>query len=796
MRRSTEILMKSSNNKKSLEKRNTLNPQLNKKQKAILEPSSVRSSKYINFKDEAETKQESNHQTKSKRKSQISKLNKNESQSYKTSTLYSNNSSKTKQKTSKENNYTLNTNENLKSQQNYQNIKNLKDDLTAAGESETKIYNHESEKIVYPNSAHASKHRSSAPKTQKARSSVKNRSKSEFDISVGNKNVNISEKEKAVKRVEFDKNSNYNISRSNNFNKNDLKNLEKIIEINNSNSNLNFNLNNSHLNKSEVLNEDNANESKNKHHQANFKSKDIKESNFDYLQDPNFIYNTNSNKNKDNSASNQFIKHQRINSVSGSIAGTNNLKNSRVITNSRMNTSNTEKKAEIKAKKMSLISPESLKTDFINYENESRRKSALYSKRNSEAVQLDNYNNKSNRSSIVSTSNSKSRSKVNFNNLKNAFNSNQSGVVNLNTNNTNKDTKENLAAEEKLIRNDNFYNNHRESNHSRFNSHTNNYYENLNFNYKNEFDVELKEKINHIQAERTTQNRNYSQQDNYKRKINNKDDCLVMVPSARESAKEEANVFTTNNKDEIIQGKIFQNAYLDEKFLGRNFNDNENTELSSNFYTKAKEIKPSSTDKFRDLSPIRESEYSHDIYKKKDPNVEIKIDNIDLKNNNNESKSKNNLHNENISKATYRSNTAIKQNIPITSRDTADNNKRPEFPESKNRINNALSNFNNLYEFKNNIKTNFIYDEVHEKILPITNFEGESYPENLYREDKVFLRDNEMIYNRRSVNSNMKIEDCDSNRNNNNYKSNEFSQSATRKGNQLPAKTSELVYLN
>ena len=50
----------------------------------------------------------------------------------------------------------------------------------------------------------------------------------------------------------FDKNTNYNIS-GNNFNKTDLKNLEKIIEINNSNSNININLNlnNSNFNKSE-----------------------------------------------------------------------------------------------------------------------------------------------------------------------------------------------------------------------------------------------------------------------------------------------------------------------------------------------------------------------------------------------------------------------------------------------------------------------------------------------------------------------------------------------------------------
>lgn len=42
---------------------------------------------------------------------------------------------------------------------------------------------------------------------------------------------------------------------------------------------------------------------------------------------------------------------------------------------------------------------------------------------------------------------------------------------------------------------------------------------------------------------------------------------------------------------------------------------------------------------------------------------------------------------------------------------------------------------NNLYNFNNSNNNEFIYDEVNEKIFPLKNFEGESFPENLYREE-------------------------------------------------------------
>ena len=740
--------MKFSNNKRSLEKRNTYIPLLNKNNKGFFESNSLKSTNIISFRDQEEN-YESNL-SKTKRKSQLSKLN-NNFQAYKT-TLNSNNSTKNKRNISKENNNTLITNENIKSQQ----TQNLKDDLTAGG-SKTKIYNHESEKIVYPINA---KNRNSIQINSKSNLFMKSRSKSEFDIPFPDKIIKPNDKDERLYKAEFDKSPNYNRS-ENYFNKTDLKNLEKINEINNSNSKDNLNFNNSNLNKSEFLKEDNK-ENKLDNDFAKANSKNIntnKDTNFEYLRDPNFIYNSNNNKNNDK-ATNQLSIHQRKNLV----AATNPHKNSRVLTNSRMNTSNTEKKAERKAKKISIISPESFKTDFIEYENESRRKSALNSKRNSENADF-NYKNKANRYSTVSTSNSKSRSKVNYNNLKGAFNvENSNERIDLNTRN---DMETKGKFNENTNRNYDENNNyiHRHSKHNRFNSHADNYYDNLNFNYKNEFDSEIKNKINNFYPDR---NSNISSAQDFYKGYKNKEDYLEIIPSIRELSKEP---HMSSNNFETHKEHILKIPHLSEKVFTQKIN--EHTNLSNNIYNKTREIKPSSIDKFRDLSPIRESEYSYDIYKKRNSIIEKKIDDIDLYNNND---NKSNKNFEEIKKAKNQSN-------PINNFSKKDfgNSKLAGFPENNYRVDDTISSLNNLYEFKINKNSNFIYDEVQEKILPLTNFEGESYPENLYRDDKVFLRDSDIIYNRMNPNSKRNIEENETNKNLK-YKSNEFNKRAsTRK---------------
>lgn len=99
----------------------------------------------------------------------------------------------------------------------------------------------------------------------------------------------------------FDKNTYFN-NRGNNFNKTDLKNLEKIIEINNSNSNININLNlnNSNFNKSEKTLQEVNNELNFATNTLNNKKQE--NPNFDSLENQynlNKINNSNSNKNKD-----------------------------------------------------------------------------------------------------------------------------------------------------------------------------------------------------------------------------------------------------------------------------------------------------------------------------------------------------------------------------------------------------------------------------------------------------------------------------------------------------------------
>lgn len=729
-----------SKNKRSLDKRNTYIPHSNKHSIGIFESDNSKTNSIINFKND--TYNRKNSLFINKRKSQINNLNTGNYQTYKT-TLNSNNSTKNRKNTSKESN---NYSEANQKKQN-QNFKNFEDDIKKE-DYKTKIYNHESEKIV--NSINQ-KNMNSIEFNSKANTFIKNRTKSEYNLSISDKILNINDKERSEFSNDLEKNKNYN-SIDNNFNKNDLKNLEKIIEINNSNSNINLNLNNSNLEKSEFLKDDNEN-NRNENNliiSDNVFTNNIQNNeqlNLECLQDPNFIYNTKSNQNK-NKKENTFSNHQRIKSGAASV----NYKNSRIQTNSRINTSNTEKKADRKANKMSIISPDSLKTDFIKYENESKRKSALFTKRNSENIDFNN-KNKAIRYSTVSTSNSKGRSKNNFINLKNAFNTdlNNEGIDLITKND--KNSKENFNKND--IRKSNY--NYRENKHSRYYSHSGNYFDNLNFNYKNEFDDEIGNRINNFNSERNTNK--YSAQELYKGSSSN----IEEIPFIKKSIKEE---HLLNSNFETFK----ENNLYHPDFVNKTSNNNldRNSEINYNVNNKTREIKPKSTDNFRDLSPIRESEYSQDFYKKRNSFLEKKIDNIDL-NNNNEIRINQNI--EELKNNKYKIN-------PNYSNTDFRNSNLHGVSQSNLRVDDAISSLNNLYEFKNNKNSNFIYDEVHEKILPITNFVGESYPENLYREDKGFNRRTELFSDRANLNNQRKIEDNESERNIN-YKSNEFNQSAS-----------------
>jgi len=712
-----------------------------------------------------------NNSPKSKGRNNLPTNQNYENLAYKT-TINSNSSNKFKRKTSKENSNNLITNDNQKNQ----NLLNLKQDLTPRDSSNPKIFNHENEKIVNLNTTR--KTRFSVPKANKKVGFVKNRSKSEYNIAMPNNILKITEEAKGEKN---NSDLNYNIS-GNNLNKNDLRNLEKIIEINNSNSNINLNLNNSNSNKSETTKEVNNNLNTIKNTQLNCEN----------LQNPNSVFLTN-NRNKDN-LNNQFSKHQRINSIRGSLAKTNTIKNSKILTNSRINTSNTERKEERKKKKISLISADSLKNDFMRFENENKRKSVLNSKRNSKIENFDNH--KAQRYSAVSSSNSRSRG--HYNNLKNNINFYSNEEKN-HENTGNAQNPRDLYYDDLYINNRNekiqkeikydYHNdlnnniNFKQSKPLGFASYDNNYYDKLNFNYKNEYDAEIHEKMNDYFL-----NRNFKSESNNTQKIiqekANIDNNFYENnnPSIKESSKD---INKLSSNFETFQTKFYNNADLNNNLNyqeDKNFEDvkynkynEDNININNNLSYKNREINAAIADKFRDLSPIRESEYSYDVYKKRDSKLESISNQLDVYNDIN--------NNENNRFERFRNNHANINNnniYPNNNENFTNNNYRANRREidSNPRFDEAINNFNNLYEFKNNKNSNFIYDEVHEKILPLKNFEGESYPENLYKEDIKYIRENEMLYNSNKIKNDTKFEEIDSNRKLN-YKSNEFNQTGS-----------------
>jgi len=732
-----------------------------------------------------------NRSSKRKRKSSINPISKNDTIDYKTS-LNSNISKKNKRNT-----ISVNKNKNYDETRKSENFIDLKDGLTSNNSNfNAKIYNHEKEKIlnmkntsssefelkrdsIYINSGisnddnnnnnlYSTKNKSSIPRHDRI---VKNRSKSEYNLSKQNTLNNANNKRiKFCESTEFDKKNvrvkwndedlNLNDG-TNNFNKNDLKNLEKIIEINNSNSNININPNNSNYNKLE---------------------KSIGEENNYVTNNNNINTNTNSTKNIENKQ-NYTLKHQRMNSTSASIAVANQLRNSRILTNSEFNTSNTEKKSERKTKKMSLISPEHFKNDFIKYENSSKK--IMYKNRKSISENVVQENIKTNRNSILSTtSNKKHYSNLKPTNNKNNINSTTNQNLNIYEQTQDKIKSDN---NQKYLEENDFrqkyennykyaqnYPNNKRSNFNKevdknkknkLNSFDNNYYDNMNFNYKNEFDDEINEKTKSL-----------------KLSANSGEDFQVSKNQINDN-----NEKFKNNKNKKIHFENIVNEKIDlndqhykKDITESNFDDEIKNKIENVEYIKTREIKPNSTDKFRDLSPIRESEYSYDLYnRKKESNNERnfhKINNEDNYIQNQISKkkfdSKIDIDQETIIDKEREVNSNHRENI-LSKKEYLD--KRQFDYDSKIKFDDALKKFNNLYEFKNNKNSNFIYDEFQEKILPITNFEGESYPENLYRGDKKHLRENDMINNRSKLNNKIKREEIEYNRNTNNIiKSNEF----------------------
>lgn len=441
----------------------------------------------------------------------------------------------------------------------------------------------------------------------------------------------------------------------------------------------------------------------------------------------------------------------RPNSISDSNVISNTIKNSKFLISSRLNTSHKEKKNSKKRKKISLISPDNFKNDFIKYEN-------LHTNRRN------SHSNKSEGNKGFS------HPKLRFSNVLSSFNNNELNVNydynSLSQKNVNKNYKEQnkhmfIENNPYVIKfdhnNQGLENNKSHTNNivkrRNYNSHdlvnkldylntdkpqcdnfktSYNYYDNIQINYKNDFDTEINTKIPYMSGRSfysKSDNYNYSSSSNFYKSSN---ENLNMRNSIKNFTFNYTRPLESNsrssNKDKFISSKDLINKINHENDVPkvvRESNDENNLNSNNNNSKNNKEIKPSNTDKFKDLSPIRESDYSNDVQKNLKMRIKQKSENagndgkMESNKNITQYHQKNDNINSKINKLKNKSKiTKLKENFKILS------------------TNNIENNFKNLYNYNNSKNNDFIYDEFNEKILPLINFEGESYPENLFKEDK------------------------------------------------------------
>jgi len=233
-------------------------------------------------------------------------------------------------------------------------------------------------------------------------------------------------------------------------------------------------------------------------------------------------------------------------------------------------------------------------------------------------------------------------------------------------------------------------------------------YDNLNFDYKNEFDQEMKGK-----SELNNYNNINNHNNNFKESLRSNNNSNANTNKISKNTKG-----SSSNRYNDYQEIENINPIFNDKGLNNNATKND---ININQLSKSKEIKPENIEKFRDLSPIRDSEYSQDVKdkssilnkeRKRNSNLkigkQIRNDNVNINNNNNNFE------------YNYNDNFKVIYNRFIENESDNYNFNNP--------------NMNNLYNYNNTKNNEFIYDEVNEKIFPLKNFEGESFPENLYKD--------------------------------------------------------------